>query len=46
MARAFFCCLIGKEIVILHSYIKKSQKIPKKELKIAKNRMKEVVNNE
>ncbi|MGD1918354.1 MAG: type II toxin-antitoxin system RelE/ParE family toxin [Pleurocapsa sp.] len=32
----------GKEIVILHSSIKKSQKTPKRELDLAKKRMKEV----
>ena len=30
-----------KEIVILHSFVKKTQKTPKKELDLAKNRMKE-----
>jgi len=34
--------LSNKEIVILHSFIKKSQKIPKKELKIARTRLNEV----
>jgi phage-related protein len=33
--------MIEKEIVMLHSYIKKSQKTPEKELVIAKQRMKE-----
>jgi len=42
----FFCTKIGKKIIILHSYIKKSQKIPKRELKIAISRMNEVKDNE
>jgi phage-related protein len=42
IARSFFCYINRQEIMILHSYIKKTQKIPKKELKIAKQRMKEV----
>lgn len=42
IARVFFCTKIGKKIIILHSYIKKSQKIPKRELKIAISRMQEV----
>ena len=46
IARVFFCTKIGKKIIMLHSYIKKSQKIPKKEIKIAKTRMKEVHKNE
>lgn len=41
-ARAFFCCAKGKEIIILHSFIKKSQKTPKKEIDLALKRMKEV----
>ena len=46
IARVFFCSKIGKKIIILHSYIKKSQKIPKRELKIAISRMNEVKDNE
>ena len=42
IGRSFYCTLKGKEIVILHSFIKKSQKTPKKELDLAKKRMKEV----
>jgi phage-related protein len=33
---------VGQEIVMLHSFIKKSQKTPDKELKVAKARMKEL----
>ncbi|MBT4526577.1 MAG: type II toxin-antitoxin system RelE/ParE family toxin [Deltaproteobacteria bacterium] len=46
IARVFFCTKIGKKIVMLHSFIKKSQKTPKKEINIAKSRMKEVKENE
>ncbi len=46
IARVFFCTKIGKKIIILHSYIKKTQKIPKQELKVATSRMEEVKNNE
>ncbi len=42
IGRSFFCTVKGKEIIILHSFIKKSQKIPKKELATAKKRLKEV----
>lgn len=42
IARVFFCTIINKRIVMLHVFIKKSQKIPKKELNIAIKRMKEV----
>jgi phage-related protein len=42
--RAFYCTIVNNNIVILHSFIKKSQKIPKKEMDIARNRLKEVQN--
>ena len=45
IARVFFCTMIGQEIVMLHSFIKKTQKTPKKELKLAKQRMKEIKND-
>ena len=41
IARVFFCTMVGREIVMLHSFIKKSQKTPDKELKLAKLRMRE-----
>ena len=40
--RALFCMVIGKEVVILHGFIKKTQKTPAKELEIAKKRLREV----
>jgi phage-related protein len=42
IARVLFCTMIGQEIVMLHSFIKKTQKTPEKELKLAKQRMKEL----
>lgn len=42
IGRSFFCTVSDKEIIILHSFIKKTQKTPKKELKIARARLKEV----
>ena len=42
IGRSFFCTVKGQEVIILNSFIKKSQKIPKKELKIARQRLKEV----
>ena len=44
IGRAFFCMIVGKEVIILHSFIKKTQKTPDKELTIARKRMKEVSN--
>ena len=42
IARVFFCTLIGRRILVLHSFIKKSQKTPQRELELARKRMKEV----
>ena len=42
IGRSVYCMTKGKEIVILHSFIKKSQKTPKRDLDLAKKRMKEV----
>ena len=42
IGRAFYCYMVREEIVVLHSIIKKTQKTPKKELEIARKRMKKV----
>ena len=42
IGRSLYCMVKGQEIIILHSFIKKTQKTPKKELELAKRRMKEV----
>ncbi len=44
IARVFYCTLLGRRIVMLHSFVKKSQKTPPYERKIAQARMKEVKN--
>ena len=46
IARVFYCTKIGKRIVMLHVFVKKTQKTPQKELKLASQRMKEVLNDE
>jgi len=43
IARVFYCTMVRKRIVMLHLFIKKSNRIPKKEIQIAKSRMKEVL---
>lgn len=45
IGRAFYCTMVGRQIVILHSFIKKTQETPDRELKIARKRLK-VVKNE
>ena len=42
IGRAFFCTGVSQDIVILHAFIKKSQKIPAPDLALATRRMKEV----
>ncbi len=44
IARIFYCTLVGKRIVVLHGFIKKTEETPRKELEIATRRMKEVKN--
>ncbi len=43
IGRSMYCVVKGREVVILHSFIKKTQKTPLKDLDLAKNRMKEVL---
>jgi phage-related protein len=45
IGRVFFCTLPGRRIIMLHAFVKKSQKTPAKELKIARTRQKEVQAN-
>jgi len=46
IARVFYCSKIGKRIVMLHVFVKKTQRTPKKELKLAMKRMNEVLHHE
>ncbi len=42
LARIFYCTMIGKKIIILHQFEKKSAKTPARELETARRRMKEI----
>src|SRR5438067_7345709 len=42
IGRVFFCNRPNRRIMMLHAFVKKSAKTPPKELKIARQRMKEV----
>ena len=42
IARVFYCTKIGKRIVMLHQFVKKTDKTPSRELAIARRRMKEI----
>lgn len=42
IGRVFYCTKVGKRIIMLHSFVKKSDKIPKHVMDIALKRLKEV----
>ena len=42
IGRAFYCFVRDSRITVLHAFVKRTQKTPAKELKVAKKRMKEV----
>jgi len=42
LARVFFCTLVGRRIVMLHSFIKKTAKTPLREKELALARLKEI----
>ncbi|MCH7694858.1 MAG: type II toxin-antitoxin system RelE/ParE family toxin [Proteobacteria bacterium] len=46
IARVFYCTSVGKRIVMLHVFVKKTQKTPRRELRIARKRLVEVKKNE
>jgi len=42
IARVFYCTRVGQRIVMLHSFVKKSDKTPPRERRLAEMRMREV----
>lgn len=42
IGRAFFCLLSGKRVIVLHGFIKKTEKTPDRDLIVARRRLKEV----
>jgi phage-related protein len=42
IARVFYCTLVHRRIVMLHQFVKKTEKTPPKELEIARKRLKEM----
>jgi len=42
IARVMYCTVVNQKIVMLHCFTKKTQKTPKKDLKMARKRLKEV----
>jgi phage-related protein len=43
IARVFYCTKVGRKIIILHSFIKKTNETPKREMDIARRRQREVI---
>lgn len=41
IGRVFYCTLVAQTIVMLHTFLKKTQKTPASELAVARKRMKE-----
>ncbi|MBI5279842.1 MAG: type II toxin-antitoxin system RelE/ParE family toxin [Burkholderiales bacterium] len=41
IGRVFYCTLVRQRIVMLHQFVKKTEKTPPRELSIARRRMKE-----
>lgn len=44
IGRVFYCTQVGRRIVVLHSFTKKTQRTPESELRIARKRLKEICN--
>ena len=42
IARVFFCALVRRRVMMLHAFVKKTQKTPPREIALARKRMKEV----
>jgi len=45
IGRTFYCFLIGRRVVILHAFIKKSQQAPDHKIRLARRRLKEIMND-
>jgi phage-related protein len=42
IGRVFYCTQLGKTIVVLHSFVKKTQETPDAEMRVARKRLKDV----
>ena len=42
IGRAMYCFLVGRRVVVVHAFIKKTQQTPDKDLKVARKRVKEL----
>ena len=41
IGRVFYCTVVNRKIVMLHQFVKKTDKTPRKELAVARKRLKE-----
>lgn len=41
-ARVFYCAWVGKRVVLLHGFVKKTNKTPRREIEVAKERLKKL----
>jgi phage-related protein len=44
IGRAFYGFLIGRRVVVVHAFVKKTRQTPDRELKLARKRIKEILN--
>lgn len=44
IGRVFYCTHVGRQVVVLHSFVKKTQETPQHELRVAQARLREVRN--
>ena len=42
IGRVFYCTQVGRSIVVLHSFVKKTQETPDAEVRLARKRLKDV----
>ncbi|WP_203143280.1 type II toxin-antitoxin system RelE/ParE family toxin [Marinobacter mangrovi] len=42
IGRGFYCYMEGEAVMVLHAFVKKTQKTPLKELRLARERLREV----
>jgi phage-related protein len=44
IGRAMYCFQVGRRVTVVHAFIKKTQETPPKELRLARRRVKEILN--
>jgi phage-related protein len=43
IGRAFYCFVVGKRVIVVHAFVKKTRQTPNRELKLACKRIKELL---